>query len=128
MVDKIYEIKNKLIEKVDKDIREYGLDRLDTNNLGETVDMIKDLAEAEEKCWKATYYRAVTEAMGQEKSGYNYGGGTGSSTPYRQGYTQQMSRQGYHSELDDLLRKLQEVDPQERERMKNEVFSRMNAM
>lgn len=36
---------------------------IDTEELGEVVDMIKDLAEAEEKCWKSCYYRTVIKSM-----------------------------------------------------------------
>lgn len=38
-------------------------DKVDTEELGEVVDMIKDLAEAEEKCMKAKYYEAVIKGM-----------------------------------------------------------------
>ncbi len=37
---------------------------------GEVIDMIKDLYEAEEKCWKACYYKEVVEAMKKEKECY----------------------------------------------------------
>lgn len=40
--------------------------------LGEVVDMIKDLAEAEEACMEACYYETVTEAMTEdERMGYD---------------------------------------------------------
>lgn len=38
-----------------------------TEESGEVIDMIKDLAEAEEKCWKACYYHKIVEAMDEEK-------------------------------------------------------------
>lgn len=34
---------------------------------GQVIDMIKDLAEAEEKCWKACYYKKIVEAMKKEE-------------------------------------------------------------
>lgn len=40
-----------------------GVECVNTNEMGEVIDMIKDLAEAEEKCMKAKYYRTVVEAM-----------------------------------------------------------------
>lgn len=40
-----------------------GIDRVNVNELGELVDMVKDLAEAKEKCRKARYYEAVTQHM-----------------------------------------------------------------
>jgi len=42
-----------------------GLDSVDTHELSEAVDMIKDLAEAKKDCYKACYYKTVTEAMEQ---------------------------------------------------------------
>lgn len=46
-------------------------DNSSIQQMGEVVDMIKDLAEAEEKCWKACYYKSIVEAMDEEK---RYGG------------------------------------------------------
>lgn len=40
-----------------------GVECVDTHEMREVVDMIKDLAEAEEKCAKAKYYCAIVEAM-----------------------------------------------------------------
>lgn len=40
-----------------------GLDHVDTNELMDAVDMIKDLAEAKKDCYKACYYKTVIEAM-----------------------------------------------------------------
>ncbi len=68
MVDKICKIKDELLAKIEKEISERGLDRIDSQNLGETVDMVKDLAIAEEKCWKASYYHKLVEAMGEDDS------------------------------------------------------------
>lgn len=34
-----------------------------TEELGEVIDMIKDLAEAEKSCYEACYYKSVTKAM-----------------------------------------------------------------
>lgn len=40
-----------------------GIQNVDTQEMGEVTDMIKDLCEAEEKCWKACYYHQIVEAM-----------------------------------------------------------------
>lgn len=40
-----------------------GIQNVDTAEMGEVTDMIKDLCEAEEKCWKACYYHQIVEAM-----------------------------------------------------------------
>lgn len=146
MVEKIYEIKNKILQRVEKD--SMNMDRIDVKELGELVDMVKDLAEAEDHCWQAQYYRKVTEAMEQGQQA-GYGGGTGSSAGYgsggsgggRQGYSS-MARQGYgggggsqgygsmgHEEFMEPLRMaLQQAGPDERERLRNEVMKTVGMM
>lgn len=136
MVDKIYDIKNKVIERIEKDMSSRGIDRIDVVEFSKLVDMVKDLAEAEEKCWEAQYYRTVTGAM-DGKSGYGQGAGTGSSAGYgmqggaRSGYAQDTARQGYgqgsgygmsgHQEVKDLVRKMQMADPAEKEHIIQEL-------
>lgn len=66
MVDVIFDLKNQLLEDMLRETRERGIDHLDK----EKVDMIKDLSESEKNCWKASYYRAITEAMEEGNSGY----------------------------------------------------------
>lgn len=44
-----------------------GRDCVDTKEMGEAIDMIKDLAEAEEKCVKAAYYKTIVKAMKEEE-------------------------------------------------------------
>lgn len=46
-----------------------GKDCVDTKEMGEVIDMIKDLAEAEEKCIKAAYYKTIAKAMKEEEMG-----------------------------------------------------------
>lgn len=50
-----------------------GCQQFDLKSAGETVDMIKDLADAEKNCWEAMYYRTVVEAMEDRDDvmGYN---------------------------------------------------------
>lgn len=38
-------------------------DSADIESMGQVVDMIKDLADAEKNCWKACYYETVVKAM-----------------------------------------------------------------
>lgn len=59
MIDKIRTIRHQLVDKIDNDIIERGLDRIDIQNMGEVVDMVKDLAVAEEKLRKADYYHGL---------------------------------------------------------------------
>lgn len=49
------------------------------DEMGEVVDMIKDLAEAKKDCWKAKYYESIVEAMeeyeeedGEGRYGYDH--------------------------------------------------------
>lgn len=154
MVEEIYEIKNEILEQLRKEIDSKGIERIDK----EMVDMVKDLAEAEEKCWKAEYYRSVTEAMeGQQgysenqRGGYQgnqgnqRGGYEGNQRGNRaSGYGQQRwgnqygsgggngrrgSRRGYgmgHMEaLESVKMALQNAEPEERERMTQELRSMM---
>lgn len=136
MVEAIYDLKNQLLEKMEQDISERGIERLDKDQ----VDMIKDLAEAEKSCWEAEYYRSVTEAM-EGQSGYpnNQGGyvrgnsgytngrsGRSGGTNGRSGY---MMRRGYGMSgypVEDLKMQLQHADPQERERIMQELRQMMN--
>jgi signal transduction histidine kinase len=54
-MDRLKHMKHKLVEVAEKEINE-NLECVDTKELGEVIDMIKDLAEA-------IYYCTVTEAM-----------------------------------------------------------------
>ena len=60
MVDRIRGIKNHIIDFVEE-VEDYS--HVNAGELGEFVDMIKDLAEAEKYCYEAWYYYAITEAM-----------------------------------------------------------------
>lgn len=98
MVEKIASLKDELLMQAEQDMHDGG--RVDP----ETIDGIKDLAEAEKSCWEAEYYRSVTEAMEDGKAGYDDGmgyhgnrGGMGydrQGRGYRRGYERE-SRRGY---------------------------------
>lgn len=122
MVEEIYKLKNEILQQAKKELDERGPERMDVDRLGAMVDMVKDLAEAEEKCWKAQYYRnAVTEAM-ESKYGY---GSTGS--PANGG---NMSRMGYgdtkHDSLvDELGKEYQRMSPDEKMMMRTKILEKM---
>ena len=155
MVDVIFDLKNQLLGDVLRETRERGIDHLDK----EKVDMIKDLAEAEKNCWKASYYRAVTEAMEDGGSGYpsdqgSYGnyptysgyygpamgmsgasggsqqstGNSGNMSGYRnsmgryarRGYTTSYGM-GYHDHINALKMELANANPQDRERIMQDL-------
>lgn len=58
----ICEMKEKFISW-SKEEMEKGKDEVDTCEMGQVVDMIKDLADAEKNIWKACYYKTVVHAM-----------------------------------------------------------------
>lgn len=105
MVEKIKDLKDELLMQAEQDMHDGG--RVDP----ETIDGIKDLAEAEKSCWEAEYYRTVTEAMEDGKAGYDDGmgytrrGGMGydrQGRGYRRGYERE-SRRGYRGQSRDSM-------------------------
>lgn len=120
MVNKIYEAKNRFLDLMDSKVEERGIDRVDLREMGDIADIVKDLAEAEEKCWKAEYYKAVTEAM--ETYGNSYSGRISKASPSHE----------HRSEHDDAMEKLRDMlrsaNPDDRERLRNEVRTMMGAM
>lgn len=138
MVEEIYKLKNELLSQAKKELAERGPDRIDVNRMGEIIDMVKDLAEAEESCWKAQYYRNIVSDAMEQKYGYsdptqaeNTRQGYG-STSMRQGYGSTGMRQGYgsdHMEQSDIIGKLGEeyrrLAPNDRMMMKNKVLAAM---
>ena len=71
MVDQIYTLKNEILKRTDSAIHERGIERMNVTEVGELVDMVKDLAQAEAYCWKAEYYKTVTSAMKGESNRYD---------------------------------------------------------
>lgn len=94
MVEKIKDLKDELLMQAEQDMHERG--GVDP----ETIDGIKDLAEAEKSCWEAEYYRSVTEAMEDGQMGYDDGMGynRGRGRGYNRGYDGRGYRRGYERE------------------------------
>jgi hypothetical protein len=134
LVEKIKSLKDELLMQAEQDIHDGG--QIDP----ETIDGIKDLAEAEKACWEASYYRAVTEAMEDGQMGYDGGmirkgrdnrrGEQGNQgRGYRQGYRgrnsmgRYTSRRGYGSAdmMQDVRQMMETADPQEREQLKKQL-------
>ena len=65
-VEQLGNLKTQLVECVSSQFAK-GMECVDTCEASQAVDMIKDLAEAEEKCWKACYYQNIVEAMHEAK-------------------------------------------------------------
>lgn len=111
MVEKIADLKDQMLMRMEGEISERGIENADVNTLGKIADQIKDLAEAEKSCWEAEYYRTVTEAMEDGKAGYDDGmgytrrGGMGydrQGRGYRRGYERE-SRRGYRGQSRDSM-------------------------
>lgn len=79
-MEKLYALKDKIVGRIEHDIAERGVDRMDTNEIGKMVDMVKDISEAIDHCEQAQYYHAVNASM-QGNAGYG-GSGYGSSSGY----------------------------------------------
>lgn len=71
-LEDLNEIKHKLIEAVEMELAG-GIQNVDTAELGEVIDMIKDCAEAEKDCMKACYYELICEAMTEDGEEGSYG-------------------------------------------------------
>lgn len=65
------ELKDKLVCAL-KDQLGMGIQNVNTHEAGEVVDMIKDLAEAEEKLWKGCYYKCIVKAMHEEEEYFEH--------------------------------------------------------
>lgn len=154
MGEEIYEIKDEFLGKMRQEIDERGIDRVDVGEMYKLADIVKDLAETAKSCWEAEYYRSVTEAMeggagypnqggsqgGQGGSGYAQGGyGYPSSRSGRSGSQGGSRRSGWANQygsgrrgyamgypIDELRREMQQADPQERERMMQELRELVN--
>lgn len=66
-ISEISELKEKLVCCF-KACMDAGIEKMDTAEAGQVADMIKDLAEAEEKCWKACYYKSIVESMDEART------------------------------------------------------------
>ncbi len=87
-------MKERLVEWCESEVSR-GKETVDAKELGEAVDMIKDLAEAESLCWQACYYKHVSEAMEEQSDmtmGYNPNRSARTGR-YTMGYTDQMMEQ-----------------------------------
>lgn len=72
--EEMKEIKNTLLSWVKEEVGS-GKECFHVESVGEVVDMIKDLAEAEKECAEACYYMIVSSAMleGEEEPSYGMG-------------------------------------------------------
>lgn len=67
---RIHEMLECLVEVAHAELKFKGAQNVDTKEMGEVVDMIKDMAEAEKCVWEKCYYKSVVEAM-QDEDAYD---------------------------------------------------------
>lgn len=122
MVEKIKATKDKILEFMEKELTEYGGKRMDVKEMGELADIVKDLAQAEESCWEAQYYRTVTEAMdSNQSSGYGMGSRGYDMGGARRGYGNTGSM-GHNSDPFGAIRDmLATANPEMRAQIRNEL-------
>ena len=126
MLEDIKKIKQDVLRFMEQEVGKYGNNRMDTKQVGDLADVVKDLAEAE-------YYCTVAEAMGQGSQGYTrpmddmmgyggygrmgYSGGQGGSQG--SGSTGSMGHVDAMAMIRDMLAN---VDPMTRKKIRDEVF------
>ena len=126
MVEKIYEIKNAVLDRIQNDIRESGIERIDVTEIGKMVDMVKDLAEAEEKCWESEYYHKVSDSMGSpsknyssQSRGYNMNNYDSRHMYQMPGY--QSGHMGSENMAETVKMAMQGMTPAEREHLREQL-------
>jgi len=68
----ISRMKRKLTDLMCQEICSNDISNVNTEEAGQIIDMIKDLAAAERYCAQATYYDTVVEAMGESELRMGY--------------------------------------------------------
>lgn len=141
MLDKIYDIKADVMERLEKLVSDRGLERMDAKEL---VDAIKDLSEAEYYCsvvdaMEDSYGympddipRGYDDDMGYDGRGGNRGnrGGSGNRSGYRDSMgrysTRANRRRGYRmghmDAIENIREELQSATAEERDQLKREVL------
>lgn len=134
MLDKLYDLKSDVVERLTKVIDERGLERMSADEL---FDAMKDLAEAE-------YYCSVTDAMESygympedmtyDGMGYDGRDGNRGNSGNRSGYRDSMGRystranrrrgyrMGHMDAIENIREELQSATAEERDQLKREVL------
>jgi len=122
-MDKIKISMEILISALNEQLQQ-GIEYLDARGIGEVADIIKDLSETEKNCYKACYYKALTESMGNPESLE-----TVKSYSTAEASTADNSTAENLSETITTMRDLWEAAaPPLRRRMKNELTRLVNEM
>lgn len=61
----------KLMDSINHEL-DKGIENIDTKELGEAIDMVKDLYEAKKEMYEACYYKQIMEAMEESEYGEEY--------------------------------------------------------
>ena len=122
MVNRISEIKNRVLDFLDHEVQE-GSERIDIETVGMLADVVKDLAHAEKNCWEAEYYYSIVDAM-DKRSGY------GSSTRHSgrhhlSGYSRMGYQEGHEDAVDHLLAAMKGMNEEEKMRARERLLSAM---
>ena len=130
MVNKIYEAKNRLLEHLEKELRE-NPERIDMESVSMLADMVKDLAEAEEKCWEAEYYHSIVDAMDKSgRSGYDSSAyrmdRNGWQNQYGSGYSRMGYQEGHEDAVDHLLMAMKGMNEEEKKHARERLLSAMD--
>ena len=143
-MQRIKRMKDKLIEEAQSRLQ--NMDGGSIEQMGQIIDMIKDLSEAEKSCLEAEYYDSVIDAMENgQRYGYrepymmdNNGEGEG-----RMGYRNQygnfpanpknrrrrMRRSGYSEEsIDNIRQMMEDADPERKRQLKRDLEDLMSEM
>ena len=92
----------KLMDSVNHEL-DNGIENVDTKELGEAIDMIKDLYEAKKEMYEACYYKQIMEAMEEhdfeDEDEIEDEGRRGYRGQRRDSRGRYMSRRGYESRM-----------------------------
>lgn len=104
----------KLMDSVNHEL-DKGIENVDTKELGEAIDMIKDLYEAKKEMYEACYYKQIMEAMEEhdfeDEEEIMDEGRRGYRGQRRDSRGRYMSRRGYESPMmHDEMREMDYMD------------------
>lgn len=142
-MQRIKRMKDKLIEEAQSRLQ--NMDGGSIEQMGQIIDMIKDLSEAEKSCLEAEYYDSVIDTM---ENGQRYGyrepymmdnnGDSEGRMGYRNQYgnfpanpknRRRMRRSGYSEEsIDNIRQMMEDADPERKRQLKRDLEDLMSEM
>ena len=128
-MEKLSTVKLALMDAVSEHISD-GLETVDTEELGEVIDMIKDICEAEKDCAKACYYHSVTDAMADGEQARSHRMGYISDTEIDWSKWEEKTHK--KPTLDDTIDSIKEMwddaDPDLKRQIKNQLTALITEM